>query len=300
MKEERNIFWGMVLLMGAAALIAGRLGFLQGIGFWSVLLNICLLSVLIKGIFRKKVGTVLVSAAILIFVNDELLHLETVLKGIGFWSILFSICLLYFLVKGIFWRQIGTILFSAAFLIIVNDELLHLESITPWPVLGAALLGTVGLKSLFPGWGHKRRSYPLGIEVGKGGGMDAENWVAYRENGESDICDQDGEVVSYDVIFSQSTKYISGVVSQVDIDNIFGSTQVYFTEARLERGSARVNVDCVFGSVVLYVPMSWSVEMDTENIFAHSGRKGSSSNAGVNVLRVDGDIIFGSLEVIQI
>lgn len=42
MKEERNIFWGMVLLMGAAALIADRLGFLQGIGFWSVLLNICL------------------------------------------------------------------------------------------------------------------------------------------------------------------------------------------------------------------------------------------------------------------
>lgn len=311
MKEERNIFFGMVMLMGAAALIAERFGFLQGIGFWPILLNICLLSVLLNGIFRKKVGTVLGAAMILIFVNDELLHLETILKGISFWSILFSVFLLFFLVKGILWRQIGTILFSAAFLIIVNDELLHLESITPWPVLGAALLGTVGLNSLFPGWrhknrnypagwGHKNKNYPVGIEVGKHDDMDEEDWEEYPEKGESDICDQDGEVVSYDVIFSQSTKYISGVVSRVDIDNIFGSIQVYFTEAQLERGRARVDVDCVFGSVVLYVPMSWSVELDTENIFGHSGRRGSCSNAGVNVLRVEGDIIFGKLEVIQI
>ena len=105
MKEERNIFFGMVMLMGAAALIAERFGFLQGIGFWPILLNICLLSVLLNGIFRKKVGTVLGAAMILIFVNDELLHLETILKGISFWSILFSVFLLFFLVKGILWRQ---------------------------------------------------------------------------------------------------------------------------------------------------------------------------------------------------
>ena len=41
-------------------------------------------------------------------------------------------------------------LFSLAFLIIVNDELLGLEAITPWPVLGAALLGSLGLNLLFP------------------------------------------------------------------------------------------------------------------------------------------------------
>ena len=33
MKEKGNIFGGMVLLMGAVALIANRLGFLEGVGF---------------------------------------------------------------------------------------------------------------------------------------------------------------------------------------------------------------------------------------------------------------------------
>ena len=64
MKEKGNIFGGMVLLMGAVALIANRLGFLEGVGFWTILLNICLLSILIQGIFRRKVGTTLFSAAI--------------------------------------------------------------------------------------------------------------------------------------------------------------------------------------------------------------------------------------------
>ena len=305
MKEKGNIFGGMVLLMGAVALIANRLGFLEGVGFWTILLNICLLSILIQGIFRRKVGTTLFSAAILLFVFDELLHMETILEGIGFWTILFNICLLTILIKGIFQRQIGTILFSAAFLIIINDKLLHLESITPWPVLGAALLGTIGLKSLFPGWGHDHRecddnSYPLGIEDGTCDGADAGDWDEDQENSRQEVCDQDGKYVSYDVIFNQSTKYLFGVISRVDIDIIFGSTQIYFTEALLQRGRADVDVDCYFGNVTLYVPSSWTVELDTENIFAHAEQRGRGSRSGVNVLRVDGDVIFGKLEVIQI
>lgn len=42
-----------------------------------------------------------------------------------------------------------------AFLIIVNDKVLGMEAITPWPVLGAAVLGSIGLKFLFPGFGRK-------------------------------------------------------------------------------------------------------------------------------------------------
>ena len=81
-RKTRNIFWGILFLLGALALLLGKLGFL------------------INGILR---------------------------------------------------RSFGGILFSLAMLIIINDELLHMEAITPWPVLGAALLGTIGLHFLFPG-----------------------------------------------------------------------------------------------------------------------------------------------------
>lgn len=66
-------------------------------------------------------------------------------EGISFWSILFSIGLAAVLINSLFKGSWGGILFSLAFLVIVNDELLGLEAITPVPVLGAAALGTIGL-----------------------------------------------------------------------------------------------------------------------------------------------------------
>lgn len=233
MRRGKSIFWGVVLLLAAAAILLGRLGYL---------------------------------------------------KGIGFWTVLFSACLISFLVKGIIRRKIGTILFSLAFLIILNDELLHLEAITPWPILGAALLGTIGLKMLFP---------KLGVH--RGGCL-----VRIEDVSSISECNQEGESFSYSNAFGESVKYISGVVSQVDIENAFGTTQVYFTEALLGYGTAHVNVDSAFGSVVLYVPQTWLVELDTQNVFASSGQKGKSFPDGKNILRVDGNVFCGSVEVVVV
>lgn len=236
MRRGKSIFWGTVLLLAAAAILLGKLGYLEGIGFW---------------------------------------------------TILFGACLLSFLVKGIVGRKIGTVLFSLAFLIILNDEMLHLEAITPWPVLGAALLGTVGLKMLFPKLGRYRRSNLVRIGEGTGNNM-IEDYTG------------DGECVSYDNVFGESVKYVSGVIRQVDVDNVFGVVQIYFTEAFLYGGTASVNVDNVFGSVEIYVPQAWKVELDTENIFGSSKQTGKSSINGENVIYVGGDVVFGHLEVISV
>ena len=209
------------------------------------------------------------------------------LKGVGFWSILFSACLISILIRGIYRLKIGTILFSLAFLIIVNDELLHLEAITPWPVLGAALLGTIGLKLLFPRLGRRRViGHVARIEGGDGPLL----WEEGR----------DGEDVSYENAFGDSVKYLAGVVSHVDVDNAFGSMQIYFTDAVLCRGEASINVDSAFGSVVLYVPLTWRVEMNTGNIFSSARESGRNAPDGTNVLHVGGDVAFGSIEVVYV
>lgn len=246
MRRGKSIFWGTVLLLAAAAILLGKLGYLEGIGFWTILFDACLISFLVKGIVRRK---------------------------------------------------IGTILFSLAFLVILNDELLHLEAITPWPVLGAALLGTVGLKMLFPKLGSYRGKNLLRI------GEWNENILRIGEwNENSMISDYtgDGEYVSYDNVFGESVKYVSGVIRQVDVDNVFGSVQIYFTEAFLFGGTASVNVDNVFGSVVIYVPQAWRVELNTENVFGFSKQSGKRSMDGENVIHVGGDVIFGNLEVISV
>lgn len=235
MRGKNKIFWGIVLVLGAVAILAQRLGFLEGIGFWPIFFSVCLASFLIRGIIR---------------------------------------------------RRIGTILFSLAFLIIVNDEFLHLEAITPWPVLFAALLGTMGLKLLFPGLA--RRNGGHFVRIGSGQESPLNEYV------------QNGETVSYDNVFGESIKYIEGEISRVEADNVFGAMQIYFTEATLLNGSAIVNVDGVFGSVELYVPSSWTVILDVEHVFASTEEEGRCNPDGQNVLHVGGDIVFGSLRVIHV
>ena len=145
----------------------------------------------------------------------------------------------------------------------------------------------MGLKLLFPGL--ERRSRGHLIRIGSGYGGTHSQYV------------QNGETVCYDNVFGEAIKYLDGEVSEVDADNVFGSMQIYFTEARLLNGSARVNVNGVFGSIELYVPSSWTVSLNVENVFASSEEEEGRCNPdGQNILYVSGDIAFGSLRVIHV
>ena len=234
-RGAKNVYWGVLLLLGAAALVVGKLGYLEGIGVW---------------------------------------------------SIIFSVCLVGFLIDGLVNRSFGEILFSLAFLIIVNDELLNLEAVTPWPVLGAAFLGTIGLNLLFPRFKKKGRFVKVTM-----GGKDYDGTEPVSEE------KWNGDSVSYENAFGGSVKYPSGEISHIDAANAFGSLQIYFTDAIPRGGSVTVDVETAFGSMVLYVPSSWRVVLSTENAFGSTREHGSCNPAGDVVLFIRGEVTFGSLQI---
>lgn len=236
-RRTKNVYWGVLLLLGAAALVVGKLGCLEGIGVW---------------------------------------------------SIIFSVCLAGFLIDGFVSRSFGEILFSLAFLAIVNDKLLNLEAITPWPVLGAALLGTIGLNLLFPGFKKKGRFVKLHVNMEGKGYEGKERISEERWNGDS---------VSYENIFGTSVKYLSGEISHISTENVFGTLQIYFTDAILKESTATVVVENVFGTTVLYVPFSWRVVLSTENVFGSTNEHGRCDSSGTPVLYVGGEVVFGSLQI---
>ena len=71
MKMRKNILWGVICLLAAVALVVKKLGYLQGMGFWSLLFSVFLLGTLINGIVTKSWGKILFSAAFFIIVNDQ-------------------------------------------------------------------------------------------------------------------------------------------------------------------------------------------------------------------------------------
>ena len=283
MREKKSVFWGVVLLVGAVALLAQRLGDLQGIGFWAIVLNVFLISLLLKSVIRGSVGSIFLSAVLLMLVNDRLGYLGDV----GFWPIVLNISLAAILINAVIWGKIGTILFSIAFLIIANDELLHLEAITPWPVLGAALLGVIGIKMLFPRAGRHLRGHLIQIGDKQHGGM-------------VKTYSQDGGRVDIDNVFGQSVRLIRGDVSQVDINNAFGTIQVYFNDACPVDGNVCVNIDGAFGTTEVYVPASWKVSMEVDKVFGNCEERGGYEEEGEVLVRIIGDLAFGSITVIHV
>lgn len=236
MNKARKIFWGVLFVLGAATVIAWKLGYLGELGIWTVLLSVALLGVFVDGIFM---------------------------------------------------RSFGMMSFSVAFFIIVNDTLLGLEAITPWPVLIAALLLTIGLSILFPHHGkwHKYANHVCNHHD--------------RHGCESDSSDNlNGENVNYQICFGEAVKYItSQELSQVSLECSFGSLVVYFDNAVLKDGTATVHVANSFGSTVLYVPSDWKTIHKTKNAFGGTTEKGHGNPNATNILNIYGDISFGALEI---
>lgn len=244
-RKLKKVFWGILFLLGALALLLGQLGYLGGLGFWSVFFSIVLLGILIEGILTVS---------------------------------------------------FGEILFSLAGLIIVNDGLLHLEAITPWTVLGVALLGTIGLNIIFPKrkkWKIHRGSHWNKVwHGGKNGG--AMGCHVEEDNGEI----LSGEDIHYEVSFGGAIKYISGQgISRVFLECSFGNLEVYFNDAVLKDNRADAAVDCSFGNMELYVPSGWKVVINIDNSFGGVEESGYGDPNGDNVLYVKGDVSFGHMVI---
>lgn len=232
MKSGKKIFWGVLFLLGAIALIVGQLGYLGDLNFWSILISIGLIG---------------------------------------------------FLVEGIVSRNFGMILFALAFLAISNDKLLGIEELTPWPVLGAAFLGTIGLDILFP----KKKRWKEHI-----------NKNVKSINEETIFEGVNGENVSFEVTFGEAVRYVTGTqLKSVNAQCSFGSLEIYLNNAMLKDNQAVVNVDCSFGSTVLYVPSNWNVVQQAKASLGGIDEKGFHSPNGQNTLIISGSVSFGALEI---
>lgn len=226
---------------------------------------------------------VLLLVAALALVLSKLGYLGNVMDAVSVWDIILTIFFLVTLIEGITKGRIGEILFSVAFLINIHDELLGLEAITPWTTLGAALLGTIGLKMLFPKAGskHKGKIIVNGVTHDKG------------------ICEESrsGNTIEYENVFSSAVKYVAGEFGKVEVENAFGSMQIYFSDAQPIDGFANVDVESAFGSVTLYIPADWKVVTKTEHVFGSATEKGQCNPDGEIVLYVNAEAVFGNFQI---
>lgn len=198
---------------------------------------------------------------------------------ISVFSIVLSVFFIWMFVKGIAHRNFFEILFSVAFMAIIYDEQLGITDLTPWPVLGAALLASIGLSMIF-----KPKKRHFSVEYNSNDGASCENC-----GGEEIRCENN---------FGSSIKYIdSDNFRTAHLENNFGSLSVYFDNAVIMNGTANVYVDNNFGEIKLFIPRTWKTINNITHTFGSVDEKGRYEGTSECSIYLQGDCNFGSVEI---
>lgn len=254
-----------------------------------------------KGIRSKNIfwGLFLLLAAVFLVVSRL-----GFLEGFGVVSILFAIFWVAILIEGVIRLSFGKILFSLAFLSIIFDEQLGIEAITPWVVLAAALLGTIGLNMIFKrkkhysydgDWNKHYGDKIVDVEIDTEADADMYDEAKRQANGLS------GNKIFFRTNFGSAVKYVnSDNFEFAALECSFGAMKVFFDNATIQNGNATIELDVSFGGVELYLPKHWSVVNQTDTAFGGVDEKNHNSTNGSPVVTLTGDVNFAGVTIIYV
>lgn len=217
---------------------------------------------------------------------------------ISVWTVIFGGCLAVWFVSGLIRLSWGNMLFPLAFAAILFDEMLGIEELTPWPVLAAALFGTIGLSMIFK---KKHKEHAWTEHAGVHVIMNDKDYVVDGEKKCYDEMTQDDTAFSSEVAFGSSVRYITCQnLQRGEIENVFSSTTIYFDNAQLHEGHAVIKLENAFGKTTLYIPKEWNVDMNVTKVFGGANEKGKYTGASGATLVIEGEVVFGNLEIVYI
>lgn len=205
----------------------------------------------------------------------SLLFIWTALKGFfrrEFFGGVMSLCILVWL-----WEtEIG------AYITAVPD-------ITPWPLLGAGALLGIGLNMIF------KRERKISFQYTDGSGK-------WREATSDDIKHEswtDGRHVKLENNFGTVSKYVkTEAFSTADIENNFGSTTVYFSNAIIANGEGVINIENNFGETRVYLPRTWRVRVTENQAFGSIKTYGAPNNdADAPLAIIKAESNFGTIKL---
>lgn len=219
------------------------------------------------------------------------------LSRMGYWpminnisiiDVLLTICFVWITIEGIRTGNFFFILFGLAFIAIQYDDFLHITAITPWTLLGATLLASIGLSIIFPHSHHK-------IKKSK-----------YFNHGDGEEIPADFDTSSEEVIqvkncFGSTIKYINtDSLVKANLQNSFGELRVYFDNTIIKNGVADINIDVSFGEATLYIPRTWHIENHVKTSFASIAEENSNQSMGSPILHIYGQVSFGEVNIVYI
>jgi predicted membrane protein len=197
-------------------------------------------------------------------------------------SLILTVFLVACMIKSLRHLNFAGVLFPAAFLCIIYEDLLGITEITPWPVLGAALFGSIGLSIIF----HNKLHY---------------HHFKHQEHFTEVIDQEDGNSFNFETNFGSSIKYVNSEdFTQARLECSFGAMKVYFDNAVIQNDNAVIRLDVSFAGVELYVPKTWNVINKADVSFGAIEEKNRNQSTGIPSVTLVGSSSFSGVTIIYV
>lgn len=211
-------------------------------------------------------------------------------EGLSFFKIFATLLLIGWFGHSLAKRDYGGILFSVAFLCILYDNFLGIEELTPWPVLGAAMFGSIGLSMIFKKPHDNYNNYHSNTD---------NPYVERPDSHYEHVEETRDSQFSFSTTFSSHIKYVrSDNFKKADIHTTFGATKIYFDDSMIQDGNATISLDVNFAGVELFIPKTWNVINHTSCAFGAVEEKNRNCSTGTPTVTLLGNIAFGGVTII--
>ncbi|MFA7688830.1 MAG: LiaF domain-containing protein [Bacilli bacterium] len=205
---------------------------------------------------------------------------------INLFSLLCTIIIIPIFITSLIKLRFAGMLFSLAFLAIIYQELLGIESITPWPVLLAALFGSIGLSIIFNRTHIYKKYYHCGPR---------------HHHCEETVEKVDDDEVDLQVSFGSSIKYInSDDFKKANLSSSFGSLKVYFDNARIKKDNATIRLDVSFSGVELYIPKEWKIISKVDATLGSIDFKNVNQTETKKTVMLTGKVSLSGVEIFYV
>lgn len=202
-------------------------------------------------------------------------------------KLVLTLVFIWMIISGIKHHNFFMIFLGLALIGSIYAHQLHITAIAPGPLIGAALLVSIGLSIIFP-----TRHY----------GSQGFYQSTYTDAGNKDFTQFNSEeTLHFQNSFASSSKYVNtdSFVS-ASFENNFGQMNVYFDNTIIKNGTADINVQNSFGELALFIPKTWNVENHVRSSFGGVKERNQNMSEGCPTLRIYGEVAFGEITITYI
>lgn len=240
-------------------------------------------------------GLVLVAIAALILAGGI-----GIFPGIT-WKMILTVLLAALFVKSLWELEFFGVFFPAAVIGILYSKELQIENITPFPILLAALLLSIGFSMIFGKATSKRKARHAmehcHANVYRNEKGEEMHQTSFGENTEQ----VNGNTLYFKNSFGAASKYVNTDNFQsASLDNSFGELIVYFDNAMMQQPQATITVSNSFGETQIYLPKSWNVENRVSAVMGAVVEKNQNMPENVHKVILTGSVSMGELQIIYI